>query len=433
MIPSVITAALTCVALIVTVCVFPQKKIGKTNISVYAAVPTIGAVFALITGQVSLGDVLEYFTLSAANSPVKIIILFISMSLLSVYLDETGFFEYIAHLAVKKTNGSQAGIFVSLYVTASVLTVVTSNDIVVLTFTPFICQFCKRCSINPVPYVFSQFVAANTWSLLFIIGNPTNIFLAQSVDTDFLSYFSVMWLPTVFAGVASFVMLVAVFKNSLKQKIVPIEDEYVLKERSFTFVGLAFLVFCTVSIAVLPYFELEMYYISAFFAIALFVTVIVMRAVKRQRPTVVLKTLSRAPFEMIPLVLGMAIIALSLNKNGVTQAICSLIGEEDPALKYGVLSTLSANLLNNIPMSMIFADVTGYLSGDVLQKAVYSSIIGSNIGAYLTPLGALAGLMFTSILSRHGVKFRFTDFMKYGFIVAPVTLAAALAGLIIIL
>ena len=164
MLVSVVIAALTCAALTSAVYFFPQKKIGRSSVSYYALVPLIGASAVIVSGTVSIGGVAEYFFSAAENNPVKIIVLFISMSLISVYLDETGFFEYVANVAVKRTGGSQIAVFLSLYVTTSILTIVTSNDIVVLTFTPFICQFCKRCNVNAAPFVFSQFVAANTWS-----------------------------------------------------------------------------------------------------------------------------------------------------------------------------------------------------------------------------------------------------------------------------
>ena len=429
MVLSVVIGAITCAALTAAVYFFPQKKIGRSSVSYYALVPLVGAIAAIVAGAVSAGRVAEYFTSAAKDNPVKIIVLFISMSLISVYLDETGFFEYAAHLAVKRTGGSQTKIFLSLYAVASVLTVVTSNDIVILTFTPFICRFCKRCNVNAAPYVFSQFVAANTWSMLFVIGNPTNVFLAQSTGIDFIGYLKVMWFPTLFSGLASLAILLVIFSKALKAEIRPDQDEYKLKERPFTAVGLAYLIVCTLSVAVLPYFGLEMYYIAAACCVALFVTVIIMRAVKKQRPEIVVKTLARAPFEMIPLVLGMAIIALSLKENGVTAKLTELIGERSVIIKYGVLSTAFSNVLNNIPMSIMFADITRGLSGASMQKAVYSTVIGSNLGAYLTPLGALAGLMFTSVLKRHGVKFGFSDFIKYGVTVVPATLAAGLFGL----
>jgi len=65
--------------------------------------------------------------------------------------------------------------------------------------------------------------------------------------------------------------------------------------------------------------------------------------------------------------------------------------------------------------------------------AVYSAIIGSNIGAFLTPVGALAGIMWLNILKEKEVKFTFRDFVKYGVVLALPVLAAAVGGLYLML
>lgn len=88
----------------------------------------------------------------------------------------------------KKAGASQKKLFFLLYIVTSVLTVFTSNDVIILTFTPFICYFAKNCEIDPVPYIVTEFVAANTWSMLFIIGNPTNIYLATTYGVGFAEY-----------------------------------------------------------------------------------------------------------------------------------------------------------------------------------------------------------------------------------------------------
>ena len=60
---------------------------------------------------------------------------------------------------------------------------------------------------------------------------------------------------------------------------------------------------------------------------------------------------------------------------------------------------------------------------------LYDSIIGSNIGAFLTPMGALAGIMFTNLLNEHDVHFSFVDFVKYGAIISLPVITTALAVL----
>jgi hypothetical protein len=90
-----------------------------------------------------------------------------------------------------------------LYITVAILTVFTSNDIIILSFTPFVCYFAKNAHIDPMPYLAAEFIAANTWSMALIIGNPTNIYLVTATGGDFVSYAKVMLIPTLVAGVVS--------------------------------------------------------------------------------------------------------------------------------------------------------------------------------------------------------------------------------------
>ena len=97
----------------------------------------------------------------------------------------------------------------------------------------------------------------------------------------------------------------------------------------------------------------------------------------------------------------------------------------------GILAGLSIGLggFLYILMTFLFSGLTGqaYLEG------VYSSIIGSNIGAIFTPIGALAGIMFSSLLNKYDIKFSFLSFIKYGSIISIPTLAISLLFLMIVL
>ena len=123
-----------------------------------------------------------------------------------------------------------------------------------------------------------------------------------------------------------------------------------------------------------------------------------------------------------------------LSSKGVTGIIGEFFGESHTVIKYGVTSFLSANLINNIPMSVLFSSIIETIgSTDVAVRAVFATVVGSNIGAFLTPIGALAGIMWTNILNEHELKFGYVDLLKIGVTVAIPTLLAALAVLMIIL
>ena len=101
----------------------------------------------------------------------------------------------------------------------------------------------------------------------------------------------------------------------------------------------------------------------------------------------------------------------------------------NPIYSYGISSFLMSNVMNNIPMSIFYSSLTSSLEGLNQTKAIYASIIGSNIGALFTPLGALAGLMFSSLVRKKGVRFSFLDFFKYGVLISIPTLFVSLITL----
>lgn len=175
-----------------------------------------------------------------------------------------------------------------------------------------------------------------------------------------------------------------------------------------------------------------MCYISLGFALSLMICSSVYMLIKRKKLNILSKTLKRAPWELIPFVLSMFIIVLSLEEYKVTSMVCSALGNDFSILKYGVLSFLSANILNNIPMSVAASSVTQYITGESFLPATYACIIGSNIGAYLTPLGALAGIMWQGILNKMEIDFSFKDYFRFGVIISIPVLLAALLGLMIV-
>ncbi len=425
-----IIALITCISMILCVLIKPNVRIKNLNLGLYWIIALIGATMILICNLLSLKELGNKLLESSAINPIKILCLFISVTFLSIYLDEVGFFKYIANLTLKKAKTSQKMLFVYLYVVVSILTIFTSNDIVILTFTPFICYFAKNAKINPVPYLISEFVAANTWSMLLIIGNPTNIYLATSANIDFISYFKVMALPASLAGICAFLVLYFLFKKSLSIPFQSSITEVKLPQKPLAIIGLVNLSLSTILLAISSFINIEMWLITLFFAILLFVEVLIYKLIKKENPTELFKALKRSPWELIPFVLSMFVIVLALDKHGLTNFIASKLGTGSLTIvKYGIASTIGANLINNIPLSVLFSAIDLTLPIEFLNRGIYASIIGSNIGAFLTPVGALAGIMWANILKENDFKFPFYKFVCYGTLVAIPTLAFSLAGL----
>lgn len=427
-----IIAGLVCVALVLTVLTNPSINIGKYHIRIfYWTAPVLGSIALLLFRLLPLPVMWEGLTSSGSINPLKILTLFISMTTLSIYLDEVGFFSYIAGISLKFAKTSQLRLFCVLFLLVSVLTVFTSNDIIILTFTPFICYFSKKAEIDPMPYLFGEFVAANTWSMMLIIGNPTNIYLATANGIGFGTYTAHMLLPTLFAGITAFLLLLMIFRKPLSQPISIKEEKPAIRDKGLVIIGLLHLVFCTILLILSSYIGLEMWYITLGFAVSLFLCVTIYKKKKGVKERVLLHTIMRAPWELIPFVLSMFLLVLTLDRYQVTTIISDFFGTDHLVWKYGIASFLAANVMNNIPMSVAFSSIVSHLPEADRLPAAYASIIGSNIGAYFTPLGALAGIMWSGILNKVGIPFSFRKYISYGIRISIPVLIAALLGLLI--
>ena len=428
---AIIISAITCLLMIMAVLFLPKVKIFNISLGSYWIVTVIGAIVLLLFGTVDVGTVGSALIADNAINPLKILVLFISMTILSIFLDELGFFRYLANLALTKAGASQMRLFMILYITVSVLTVFTSNDIIILSFTPFICYFAKSAKISPIPYLAAEFVAANTWSMALIIGNPTNIYLVTAAGGDFISYLKVMLIPTLCSGIVAFFFLLLLFRKKLQEPIGEVAiTEVVIEDKLSLGIGVVHLAACTLILAVGSYIGIEMWLVSLISALSLFVCSIIISIVRRKKPVALVACLKRAPWDLIPFVLSMFVMVEALNSNGVTDSIYALLGESLPIWKYGLTSFLASNLINNIPMSVLYSSI---LEGSSSVAAVFATVVGSNLGACLTPIGALAGIMWSSILKEHDLKFGYLDFLKIGVTVAIPSLFVALGVLSIII
>lgn len=428
---TIVVAVLTSLSIVITCILKPSIRIKKVTINLYWVIALIGALTLLFTTAISFKEVFNGLISNSSINPIKILILFLSMTMISIFLDELGFFATLANAVLKHTKDSQFKIFIAFYFLVAILTMFTSNDIIILTFTPFIIMFCKNAKISPVPYLVSEFCAANTWSMMFIIGNPTNIYLAESFGVDFISYFLKMAIPTLLAGIVEFSLLILIFYRKLKTPIQHEFENLPRLNRFLTGYGLTILIACTIMLVISSYVSIPMYLIALISLLTLSVGVLTYAIVKKSKPQELLNTYKRAPYELIPFVISMFVIVLALSKYNVTKEMAEFLGSKYVSLSYGFSSLFMANLLNNIPMSVLYSSIETNLNPNSLTGALYASIIGSNIGAFITPVGALAGIMWMGILKRHEVKYTFLDFIKYGVLIGVPVSSVAIISLII--
>ena len=434
--------------------------------------PVLGVCLLLAMGCLTADDVRFGFAGNASVAPYAIVVLFMSLAYVCISLESTGLLTHIAYRAAVLAGGSGWRLFVATFGLSSLLTIATSNDIVVLTLTPIVCHMTRLLRIDPVPYLIAQFFAANVWSAMLYIGNPTNIIVAEAAGVSFVEYSRWMTLPAVGAGLTCLGMLSLLFgkripsrldADSVRQMASAVSHVHDVPGAIF---GSTVLVACIVLIAVSFWIGIPVWSatLAAFgLSLAYDVRVDLVRARRAATaaeghtdaarlaqgqaeeagpgaathpatPSRARGNLGRLPWKVVPFVFCMFIMTNGLYRAAwfgeVAAALGDVVGGSIWAAAFlsGAASTLLCNVLNNQPMTILLTRLLQHprlaTTPCALQGLRYALVLGSNLGANLTFLGALAGIMWSKIVRDKGVRaVDFCTFATYGMLTMPAVLA----------
>ncbi|MHB1703878.1 MAG: arsenic transporter [bacterium] len=394
----------------------------------------IGALLALIFNVIVLKDVIKVFDIVWDAT-----FTFVAIIIISIILDEIGFFEWAALHIAKLAGGSGRKMFVYVILLGALVSALFANDGAALIITPIIYEKMKALKFerkNMLPFIMAGGFIADAASIPFKISNLVNIVSADYFNLGFFTYFIDMYLPDIFSIVISVIVLFLYFRkdipksydvNLLKNPREAIKDRSMFK---FSFLILALL--------------LGGYFLSEFlnlpvsaFAIT-FALLFVILGFKS--PAVNLKTVFKnAPWNIVVFSLGMYLVVFGLKNAGLTfllgKSIAYIAGFGGFAITLytGYLAAFISSIMNNMPTVMInsLAIHSANLKSVMLKPSVYANVIGCDLGPKLTPIGSLATLLWLNVLERKGIKITWGYYMKVGFIITLPVLFVTLLGLYI--
>jgi arsenical pump membrane protein len=152
-------------------------------------------------------------------------------------------------------------------------------------------------------------------------------------------------------------------------------------------------------------------------------------------------SIGRIPWKILPFLISIFIMIKALEINGfITDTAIFLStfikGKFSAGIITAGVSTILANLINNQPMTIFMSSVVKNnlftKIPEIRQISNYSIIIASNLGANLTLIGALAGIMWSRILHKKGFEITYTDFFKVGIIITPITMLFTILGSVLV-
>ncbi len=370
--------------------------------------------------------VLEAMGISTPEMPVplvttwNVVIILATLMVISTLLDDHGFFEYCAYRAIHASRNNGERLFLYTFLVVSLISLFAGNDVVILTTTPIILIFCRNARIDPKPFMYVSFFAANTFSMPLYIGNLTNIMIGDSYRLDYFGFTGFMVLPTLAAGIVNYYSLKHIFRRHIQVSFDAKDNGRVkVKNRMLVTLGIGVLAAVIVLGGVANSLKIPISAVTLAGALILILF--------ERRP---LYRLKRVSWNVVMFVIGLFIVVKGLEVSGFSEYAGEVLfvnlSDNIMAATFVVslVSALMCNLVNNIPMTAMMLSIFQHpgLSIDMNTAMAYSLVIGSNLGANFTTFGALAGILWLESAKRYGWSTTMTDFLKIGLFVTPIAI-----------
>ncbi len=388
----------------------------------------IGAVFALILGVVSFQDVI-----TVTGIVWDATLAFIGIILLSLVLDEIGFFEWAALKMARLSGGNGNLLFIYILLLGALVAAFFANDGAALILTPILLAKMKHLNMKPLA-IFAFLMAGgfigDSASNPLVISNLTNIVTAGYFDIGFWEYAKTMFLPNLLAIIASLVVLWIYFRKDIPKHL-DIENlatpESVIKNKTMFKLSWWFLGLLMMGYFIGDYFDLP---VSLFALGGALIFLAIATHYKATKPIMTIKT---APWQVVWFSIGLYVVVYGLKNAGLTSHLAVIIndmqemGHATAVIGTGFLAAGLSSIMNNMPTIMIM-DIAIDEAGH--NALAYANILGSNLGPKMTPIGSLATLLWLHVLAKKGVKIGWGEYMKVGLVITPPVLLVALLGLI---
>ncbi|KQO65788.1 arsenic transporter [Methylobacterium sp. Leaf87] len=393
----------------------------------------IGAAVALATGVISPGDVpvVWHIVWDATFT-------FVALIIISLLLDEAGFFHWAALHIARWGGGRGRLLFPLVILLGAAIAAVFANDGAALLLTPIVLAILLRLDFKPaaaLAFIVACGFVADSTSLPLVISNLVNIVSANFFDISFSRYAAVMVPVNLVSLAATLVVLWLFYRSDLPAtypvtELEPprnaIKDPLVFKA---AFPLLALL--------------LVAYFVTAPFGVPVSVVtcagaVVLLALANRSRVIRIRKVLAGAPWQIVLFSLGMYLVVYGLKNAGLTDYLAQRLtwlsghGPFVATIGTGVAAAIMSSVMNNMPSMLVGAlsiQQAPDLSPLMRELMVYANVIGCDLGPKFTPIGSLATLLWLHVLDTKGQRITWGQYMRVGLIITPPVLLVTLAAL----
>jgi arsenical pump membrane protein len=397
-----------------------------------------GAAVALLAGVVGWADVGTVWTIVWDAT-----FTFVGLIVISLILDEAGFFAWAALHVARWGGGNGRRLFPLVILLGAVIAAFFANDGAALLLTPIVLAILLRLNFPPagaMAFIVACGFVADTTSLPLVISNLVNIVTANFFGISFARYAAVM-VPVDLASLAATLLVLwlwfgrdippAYAVEELEAPAAAIRDRAVFRAAVPLLGVLLVAYFATAPLGI------PIAFVTG--AAALLLMAIAGRWFAGGTGAVVSvsKVLRGAPWQIVLFSVGMYLVVYGLGNAGLTDIAAGILvwlaaqGSFVATVGTGFLVAGLASVMNNMPATLVGALAIDRAAVDPLTKElmIYANVIGNDLGPKFTPIGSLATLLWLHVLAGKGQTIGWGQYMKVGLVLTPPVLLAALVAL----
>ncbi|MEO9326702.1 SLC13 family permease [Gordonia aurantiaca] len=340
-----------------------------------------------------------------------------------------GVFGWVGSVLAGWSRGSPHRLLRIVFVVAAMTTAILSLDTTIVLLTPVAVATARHIGARVTPVAFSSAHLANTASTLMPVSNLTNLLAFSATGLGFLGFTGLMAAPWVAGIVVEYLIFRWFFADALRETTppdVPAPDTPDAPPRRPTLLLVA-LALLLVAFVVAEPFGVPLAVVAGVGAAIFALPGLIRSPLPALRDAAVAVNI---PF--LGFVATLGVVILPVRNGPLGDWISRLIPSSSTLLgilTVAVLAAVLANLVNNLPATLLLIPLVAHDPGLVLAM-----LLGVNIGPNLAYFGSLANLLWREIMHRDTMH-RDTaaptsrEYLRLGALTVPVTLGAAVVAL----